>query len=744
MPGTAKTLRWNLIIALCAIVWSTLAGCDPANPNNPYRAEESDQQIYYSTFDEPPKHLDPAKSYSADEFAFISTIYEPPIEYHYLKRPYELIPLTVETIPTALYYDEAGNELSDEAPAEQVHRVVYNVRIKQGIMYQDHPAFVTNADGSPTYANLTDADVAEIGEIKDFERVASRELKAKDYVYQIYRLADPRVQCPVYSIFENYIVGMSEFQGAVKGELERVRAERKAQRGAYDVARDEREDPIRIDYATFPFEGVEVVDDYTYRITLTRKYPQFLYWLAMPFFSPMPEEAIAFYDQGALIRKNIVLDQFPVGTGPYRIETYNPILEIVLTKNENYHDAFYPTEGEDEDEAKRYLEPAGRKLPFIEKLVYKLEKESLPRWNKFLQGYYDASGIAEESFDQAISVGEKTGPELSDYMVERGIDLSTSVEMTTSYFAFNMDDALVGGYTPEKRKLRQAISIALDMEEFIQIFLNGRGEPGHGPLPPDIFGARDGRARMNEFVYDWNEATQQPVRKSLDEAKRLLAEAGYPNGRDKDGNPLIITFDNAWTNAGARTRIRWIEKRLELIGVTLKNDTTDYSRFQDKVYNGNFQLIFWGWIADYPDPENFMFLLYGPNSRSNNDGPNSANYNSPAFNELFTQMENMTNSPERLELMNRMTRIVQEDAPWVFAYHPVSYSLKHEWVNYAKPSVLFGLNVMKYRAVDPELRASRRGDWNQPNYLVAFGLVGLVVIGTIPAIRASRRRERSA
>ena len=100
-------------------------------------------------------------------------------------------------------------------------------------------------------------------------------------------------------------------------------------------------------------------------------------------------------------------------------------------------------------------------------------------------------------------------------------------------------------------------------------------------------------------------AKQRPVRKSIEEARRLLAEAGYPGGQDSQGNPLVVTFDNAWTSAGATPRIMWIRNKLEQLGITMENRTTDYNRFRDKVKNGNFQIISWGWHADYPDAEKF-------------------------------------------------------------------------------------------------------------------------------------------
>ena len=172
----------------------------------------------------------------------------------------------------------------------------------------------------------------------------------------------------------------------------------------------------------------------------------------------------------------------------------------------------------------------------------------------------------------------------------------------------------------EKQKLRQAISIALDYEEYIEIFLNGRGVVAHSPLPPAIFGYGEGKNGINPYLYDWDTLTNRSTRKSIEEARKLLAEAGYPGGQDSKGNPLIISYDNTLNTAGGTTVLTWIRKKLEQLGITMESRTTDYNRFRDKVKNANFQMISWGWHADYPDAENFMFLLYGPNSKALHDG----------------------------------------------------------------------------------------------------------------------------
>ncbi len=729
--------RAVLLLAVCVLLIFT-AGC---RLNDPYRSTERGKNIFYTTFNEPPKHLDPARSYSSDEYSFLAQIYEPPLQYHYLIRPYRLVPLTAESVPAPLYYDSLGKRLPENADPELVYRAVYEIKIKPGIKYQPHPAFAKGPDGAPLYSKLTGAALSGIDGIDDFPEKGTREVVSDDYIHEIKRLADPQIESPVLSILEKYILGLKGYEEALRADLEEIRAKRKAAAGAaYNQELDEKADPIILDYGRHPLAGVEKVDDHTLRITLKTKYPQFIYWLAMPFFSPVPEEADRFYKQGALADKNITIDRFPVGTGPYAMAVYNPNMEIILDRNPNFHGELYPDEGEAGDAEKGLLKDAGKPLPFIDRVVFKLEKEAIPRWNKFLQGYYDNSGITSDSFDQAVTVSAGGRAEVTEAMRKKGIRLLTSVLPSTYYTGFNMLDPTVGGYSIAARKLRQAVSIALDYEEYIEIFANGRGIASMSPLPPGIFGYVKGKDGINPYVYDWDALRNRPARKSIEYARRLLEEAGYPGGRDSEGRPLTITFDNPWTGADSTPMINWYIKRFKLLGIQLENRTTDYNRFQEKMLKGNFQFFFWGWNADYPDPENFFFLLTGSNSKVKYQGENVSNYSNPEFDRLFKTMENMDDSPARLAVIRRMTDILQRDAPWAFAYHPVSYGLFHEWVENVKSNAMAN-NTLKYLRLDAALRERKRDEWNRPDFKPLIVIAALFIIGSVPAIISVRRKR---
>lgn len=155
---------------------------------------------------------------------------------------------------------------------------------------------------------------------------------------------------------------------------------------------------------------------------------------------------------------------------------------------------------------------------------------------------------------------------------------------------------------------------------------------------------------------------------------------------------------------------------------------------------GNAQLFMWGWNADYPDPENFMFLLHGPNGKAKHNGENAANYDNPEFNRLFNQMRNMQNSPKRAAIIENMLEIARRDAPWIWGFHPKQFLLHHAWYQNVKPN-LMAHNTMMYKRIDPQLRQQRRQQWNQPVVWPVVLLAMILLISLIPAIIAYRRRE---
>ena len=654
----------------------------------------------------------------------LETLYQ----YHYLKRPYTLIPLTAKEMPMVTYFNMNDEELLENADIYDIAYTIYEISINPGILFQPHPAFVKNDQGEFAYHYLTDKASSGIYRLSDFAQTETRELTAKDYVFQIKRLAHPSVHSPIYELMADYIVGLREYAGTLK-----------------KVA-DGQLDDSYLDLHQYALEGAEVIDAHTYKIKIRGKYPQFMYWLAMPFFAPIPWEAEQFYAQKVLKDKNITLDWYPVGSGPYMLTENNPNQAMVLERNPNFHGEFYPSEGMPGDEEKGLLVDAGRLLPFIDKIVFSRDRESIPRWNKFLQGYYDSSGIGSDSFDQAVQLIGQGEATVTDEMAAQGIRLETAIAPSTYYMGFNMLDPVVGGTDNASRelarKLRQAIAIAVDYEEFISIFANGRGIPAHSPIAPGIVGHRYGETGMNATVYDWVNGRAQ--RKPIETARKLLAEAGYPNGLDeRTGVPLVLYFDVTARSSEDKSVLDWMRKQFEKLNIQLVVRSTDYNRFQDKIRKGNAQIFEWGWNADYPDAENFLFLLYGPQRVVENNGKNSANYDSQEYNHLFEEMKNMEDGAERQKIIDQMVDVLHHDSPWLWGYHPKDYGLYHGWYQNVKPNRI-AHNKIKFYKIDTALRAQKRDEWNVPVLWPMALVLTVFVLGLLPALKAYRRRERVA
>jgi ABC-type transport system substrate-binding protein len=713
-----KTTPWLTPVLVrylftCSIVF--LSYSVHSDWNNPYPNTDKNDNILYSAFSARPKYLDPVRSYDESEYQFLGQIYEPPLSYHYLHRPYRLQPQTLTAMPQIVYLDANHQPISSDSDA--IAFTEYRLSLQQGILYQPHPALAKDNNDHYRYHQLTTAQTATIKTLSSLAYTGTRELVAEDYVYQIKRLANPTLHSPISFLMQEYIVGLKTLHETLKTQP-------------------------TTDLRTHSISGVTATSDYELTIRIKGQYPQFIYWLAMPFFAPMPWEADVFYAQPGFAKNNINLHWYPIGTGAYMLTENNPNLRMVLEKNPNFRDQFYPNEGEIGDKEKGLLDDAGKKIPFIDKAVFTLEKESIPYWNKFLQGYFDSSGISSDSFDSAVSIGGNDDIQLTDAMKDKGIGLNTVVNSSISYLGFNMLDPIVGGSTERARLLRQAVSIAVDYEEYISIFLNGRGIPGQGPIPPSIFGHIDGEAGINPYIYDWKD--NKPQRKSIQFAKDLLSQANYAEGVDGEtGKPLILYYESVDGGAGSKARLNWLRKQFEKIDIQLVIRSTDYNRFYDKMSTGAAQIFNWGWNADYPDPENFLALLYGPKSRVLYKGENAANYANDTFDALFKEMKTMPNSPQRQAIINKMLEIVRRDAPWAFSYHPKSFSLQHGWYKNTKPFIMSNTGTIKYKRIDTQTRNTQRQAWNTPIVWPLLLLMMGVIALMIPAVMAYRRHERS-
>ena len=591
----ANLLRRTRVTAPCKRAWAAILVClfVSACSNDPYPHSDQSKKVLYTSFVQAPRTLDPAVAYTTAAHAVTANVFDTLLEYHYRKRPYELIAGLAHSVPTAETWADG--------------RVVYRFDIRKGVRFHKDDCFaLSQTDGRRT-----------------------REVVIDDFVFALMRVADPEVNSPIKSSLQA-INGFYAF-----GERLTSMRENDAEFAGL---------PAHEQYARAGgMDGVVAASATELEIVLNKPDGQILYWFATPFTTPTPWEAVAYYDG------NDGRDRFadhPVGTGPFFLAVYDKQYRYVLQRNEDWHGltteapgTVFPSEGEPHDVADGLIEAAyiGKHMPFLDRIEFRREREDIPRFNKFLQGYYDNGGIIKESFDAVIE-----NDRLSDEMANLGMSLDKVTQPSIFYIGFNMDDPVVGrAGGGRSRKLRQAMSLVIDTDEYLRLFTNGRGVAAQSPLPPGLFG--------------YDDTYRNPFRTvDLQRARDLLREAGYENGIDPDtGKPLRLTFDAGRTTSQDKLRYQYYINAWRKLGLDVELAATNYNQFQAKVRRGAYQIFTWGWIADYPDPENFLFLLETSKARSESEGPNTANFKNARYDELFWAMKDRSNDAERSRMISR-------------------------------------------------------------------------------------------
>jgi oligopeptide transport system substrate-binding protein len=500
----------------------------------------------------------------------------------------------------------------------------YRIRLRRGVRFVDDPCFPGGK---------------------------GREVKAEDFVYSVKRLADQRNKTTGWWIYEGKIVGLDEFRAA--GD-------------SLPPLSDSTYHPALYDRAV---EGLSALDDTTLQIKLTKPYPYFKYILAMQYAAVVAHEAVDYYREDFM--------NHPVGTGPFILTEWRRGLRLRFARNPGYHHGFYPSEGTRDDSARGLLADAGRPLPFIDRLDIDIFEEGQPMWLNFLRGNLDYSTIPKDNFGQVVTP-QKT---LKGDYAGKGLSLIPKEELDLTYVAFNMEDPVLG----KNKKLRQAMSLASNVEETIQLFYNNQAMHARSPIPPGLFG------------YD-STFVNPNARYDLEAAKQKLTEAGFPGGK---GLPEFEYLTQ--TSTASRQMVEQFIQHMARIGVRVRLEAVTWPEFLDRLKKKKIQLAGAAWGADYPDPENFLQLLYGPNE---SPGENNANFKNAEYDSLYLKMAVMQDTPERKAIIDRMKNIVADECPWILETHRLRQELKYDWTNNFKPSAVIDMPA-KYIRIDDALRQSR-------------------------------------
>lgn len=206
---------------------------------------------------------------------------------------------------------------------------------------------------------------------------------------------------------------------------------------------------------------------------------------------------------------------------------------------------------------------------------------------------------------------------------------------------------------------------------------------------------------------------------------------------------MVLNYDvTATSGPDDKARLDWYRKQFAKLGIQLQVRATQYNRFQEKMRTGHAQIFSWGWAADYPDPENFLFLLLGSNSKVAHNGENAANYLNPEFDRLFERMKVLPDGVERQAIINKMLAIARRDSPWAWGFHPKAYALAQGWLQMAKPHA-FANNNLKYLRLDPTKRTQMRNQWNPPIVWPIIVVILLLAAAIAPVIIHYRKREHA-
>ncbi|WP_085544279.1 ABC transporter substrate-binding protein [Dethiosulfovibrio salsuginis] len=353
------------------------------------------------------------------------------------------------------------------------------------------------------------------------------------------------------------------------------------------------------------WEGVEVVDDYTLRFTLDYPFAPFLSILAYNAFAVVPREDAEKWGKD--------FNFHPVGTGPFMLKKWDHDNEMILVKNPDYWKK----------------DAAGNSLPYLDEIVYRVIPDNSVAYLEFKKGNI---GILQDVPDEFYE-------EIKENYSEGGL-FQERPHMGTYYYGFNNAEEPF----KSNKKLRQALNYAVNREAISELVINGRYGPAAGILPPGMPGYNPD---LRGYSFD------------AAKAKELLKEAGYP-----DGVELTLMYNN---NPRHRSIAEAIQAQVADLGIKLNLKVQDWGTHLDACSRGEFEMFRMAWVVDYPDPDNFLFVLLD----SSNIGSkgNYSRYVNPQVDQLLRDARSETNWDKRVELYHKAEQQIVDDAPWLFLFH---------------------------------------------------------------------------
>lgn len=389
-------------------------------------------------------------------------------------------------------------------------------------------------------------------------------------------------------------------------------------------------------------EGVKVIDDYTLEITLETAFAGFNGIMSTPAGWVFPKEAVEHY--GEDMRDN------PVGTGPFMKKNVDLSKSVYLQRNENYWD----------------VDEHGNKLPYLEILKFTFMSEKKTEFQAFNKGELDM--VWKIPIDELNNVLQ----DLNDAQDNAQQYLQSADALSIQFYGFlNTHEVF------KDIRVRKAFNMAIDREELVRSTLYGEGTPADYGIVPAI----DGYPQENIKGFEHNP----------EEARKLLAEAGYPNG---EGFPTIELHINNDGNVNMMLATAIQNQLFENLGVTIEPKQMTLNQLRRKFESGNSALWRTAWVADYPSPENYLNLFHSkhiPDDPSESTFYNAYRYSNPEFDRLYDEAVKTLDDAERMALFAKADQILIDDAVVMPIYYDSYERLMSRKVKN------FPINGMEYR-----------------------------------------------
>ncbi len=411
--------------------------------------------------------------------------------------------------------------------------------------------------------------------------------------------------------------------------------------------------------------GITAVDAYTVRIDLLKKSPRFIYTFTGTGMGIMAKECVAHYGDK--------VNTHAVGTGPYVIKSFTP-LKVQAVRNPNFREEYYPKDGKPEDQSKGLLADAGKRLPFIDNVIIEAIEEDQPRWLRFMGGDFEQSGVPKDNLNAALPNG-KPNAELQ----QKGVNHFSGPQADVVVDLFNLDDPVWG----KKKELRLAYALARDLGELINMVYIGQAIVAHGLLSP------------YEWGYDPNYKSVLSTR-DIERAKKLLADAGYPNG---EGLPPI----EYPTQVGATSRqISELKMRtVGVVGIKINPSPMSWPEFSSKLKDGKYTMISMGWAGDVPDAESSLPMFHSRAIPPH--GQNYVRYRNKEYDRLVEEIEEMESTPARYAKIRRAAKYLEDDLVILPVAHRIGNQFYQPWVkNATHTDELQKVSSIKYRKLELE------------------------------------------